>query len=237
MAVCARRPEDRTRRVRVVTLPGVFAPISDSWLLARAVRDECAARGAAAPPDALDVCTGSGVVGVVAALAGAHVTSVDVSLRAATCAWVNARLNGTRLRARHGDLLAPVAGERFDVIAANPPYVPAASGALPAAGPARAWDAGRDGRAILDRLLADAPPLLAPGGVLLVVQSDLVGGDETLERLRAAGLDADVALRERGALGPLMRERRARGLLADDLDHEEVVVLRGRRLIADQLDR
>jgi release factor glutamine methyltransferase len=210
--------------VRVVTLPGVFAPISDSWLLARTVAAEVR-------PGArvLDVCTGSGVVGVSAALAGADVTSVDVSRRAVACARLNARLNGTRLRARRGDLLAPVAGERFDVIASNPPYVPAAEDALPTRGPARAWDAGRDGRAVLDRLLAEAPPLLAPGGVLLLVQSDLIGEEQTLARLRDAGLDADVAAREPGPLGPLMRERRARGLLDAGIDREEVLVVRGRR--------
>jgi len=224
MTVCPRRAEDRTRRVRLVTPPGVFAPISDSWLLARAVRAECGPG-----VRVLDACAGSGVVGVAAALAGARVTSVDVSRRATACAWINARLNGTRLRARRGDLLAPVAGERFDVIAANPPYVPAASGGPPPGGPARAWDAGRGGRAILDRLLADAPPLLAPGGALLLVQSDLVGADETLARLRAAGLEADVVARERGALGPLMRERRARGLMPRSGEEEDVLVLRGRR--------
>jgi release factor glutamine methyltransferase len=206
-------------------LPGVFAPISDSWLLAGVVRDVVGA-GARV----LDVCTGSGVVGVTAALAGARVTSVDVSRRAAATAWLNARLNGARLRARHGDLLAPVAGERFDVIAANPPYVPAEREELPAAGPERAWEAGRDGRAVLDRLLAEAPALLSPGGVLLVVHSELIGTEETLERLAAAGLEAGVAARERGPLGPLMRERVERGLLQEPArEEEEVLVFRGAR--------
>jgi release factor glutamine methyltransferase len=208
--------------VRVVTLPGVFAPISDSRLLAQTVRDVTHPGSRV-----LDVCTGSGVVGVSAALAGGRVTSVDVSRRAVLCAWLNARLNGTRLRVRRGDLLEPVAGERFDVIAANPPYVPAETDALPTAGPQRAWDAGRDGRAVLDRLLDEAPALLAPGGVLLLVHSDLIGEDETLERLRAAGLDAAVAVRRRGPLGPLMQGRRARGLLPPEVDEEEVLVIRG----------
>jgi release factor glutamine methyltransferase len=225
MAVCARLAQDRTPRVRpvLVRVPGVFAPISDSWLLAAAVRE-------AVRPGArvLDVCTGSGVVGVSAALAGGDVTSLDVSRRALACAWLNARLNGTRLRVRRGDLLAPVAGERFHVIAANPPYVPAERDTLPSAGAARAWDAGRDGRAILDRLLAEAPPLLAPGGVLLLVHSDLIGEEATLERLDAAGLEAAVAVRRHGPLGPLMRERRDRGLLPPETDGEDVLVLRGR---------
>jgi release factor glutamine methyltransferase len=214
--------------VRLVTVPGVFSPISDSWMLARAVRDEVARRGPGAR--VLDVCTGSGVVGVSAALAGGRVTSVDVSRRAVACAWLNARLNGTRLRAVRGDLLVPVAGERFDVIASNPPYVPAEQEELPASGPERAWDAGRDGRALLDRLLADAPALLAPGGALLVVHSDLIGDDDTVARMRAAGLEVDVAARRRGPLGPLMRERARRGIIDPSAEEEDVLVLRGRRV-------
>jgi release factor glutamine methyltransferase len=207
--------------VRVVTLPGVFAPISDSWMLARAVRAETA-------PGArvLDVCTGSGIVGVSAALAGGRVTAVDVSRRAAACAWLNARLNGTRVRALRGDLLAPVAGERFDVIASNPPYVPGF--AVPARGARRAWDAGGDGRALLERLLDEAPRHLAPGGVLLLVHSDLIDAERTLSRLRAGGLEASVIERARGPLGPLMRARASEGLLPRETSEEEVLVLRGR---------
>jgi release factor glutamine methyltransferase len=203
--------------VRLVPVPGVFRPISDSWLLARVVRDEVR-------PGAkvLDVCTGSGVVGVTAARAGAEVTAIDVSCRAVTAAWLNARINRVRLRSRRGSLLEPVEGERFDVIAANPPYVP--SDRTRPRGLERAWIAGPDGRALLDRLLAAAPDRLRPGGALLVVHSDLIGADETLARMAAAGLEPDVAARERGPLGPLMRER-----LGPGVDEEEILVLRGRR--------
>jgi release factor glutamine methyltransferase len=209
--------------VRLVPVPGVFRPISDSWLLARVVREEIAAR--ADTPRVLDICTGSGVVGVAAARAGADVTAIDVSCRAVAAAWLNARINRVRLRAQRGHLLEPVAGAQFDLIASNPPYVP--SEAAEPRGLARAWAAGADGRALLDELIAEAPARLRPGGSLLVVHSDLIGADETLERIEAAGLHADVAARERGPLGPLMRDRARRGLL--DAEDEEVLVLRGRR--------
>ncbi|HEX8052467.1 MAG TPA: 50S ribosomal protein L11 methyltransferase, partial [Thermoleophilaceae bacterium] len=75
--------------MRLLRLPGVFKPPSDSWLLARAMRD----RGLARDARVLDVFTGSGVLAVAAALAGAReVTAVDVSRRAALCARVNGRL-------------------------------------------------------------------------------------------------------------------------------------------------
>jgi release factor glutamine methyltransferase len=211
------------RAVRLLPIPGVFRPISDSWLLARVVRDEIERAGER--PRVLDVCTGSGVVGVTAARAGAEVTAIDVSCRAVAAAWLNARINRVRVRPLRGSLLEPVLDESFDVIAANPPYVP--SERANPRGAERAWAAGPDGRRLLDRLLAEAPERLRPGGALLVVHSDLIGADTTLARLEAAGLEADVAASERGPLGPLMRDLARRGQLA--ADEEEVLVLRGRR--------
>ena len=205
--------------MRLVPVPGVFRPISDSWLLAGVVKDEVDAREDT--PQVLDICTGSGVVGVTAARAGADVTAVDVSCRAVAAAWLNARINHVRLESRRGNLLEPVAGRQFDVIASNPPYVP--SDVSTPRGLERAWAAGPDGRALLDRLIAEAPTRLRPGGALLVVHSALIGAEETLERLAAAGLKADVAARERGPLGPLMRER------VSGVEEEDVLVLRGRR--------
>jgi release factor glutamine methyltransferase len=195
-------------------------------MLARALRAELAAAGARVA----DVCTGSGLLAITAALCGARATAIDVSRRAVLCAVLNARLNGVRVRALRGDLLAPVRGERFDVIVANPPYLPAGGDALPAHGPARAWDAGRDGRVLLDALIGQAPDQLAPGGVLLVVHSALCGTDRTVAALRERGLHAEVAVRHRGALGPILRARapllEARGLIAPGQRDEEVVIVR-----------
>jgi release factor glutamine methyltransferase len=197
-------------------------------MLARTLRAE------ALPPGArvLDVCTGSGLLAVTAALCGAQATAVDVSRRAVVCAALNARLNGVRVRALRGDLFAPVAGERFDVIVSNPPYVPATTEALPTRGPERGWDAGRDGRALLDRICAEAPAHLRPDGVLLLVHSSICGVEATCAALERAGLDADVAMRRSGPLGPLMLSRvrhlEESGLLHRGRREEEVVVIRGR---------
>jgi release factor glutamine methyltransferase len=219
--------------VRIVTLPGVFRPHSDTWLLATCLR------GQPLPPAAsvLDLCTGSGALAVAAARRGAgRVTAIDVSRRAVVAARMNARLNGVRIRALRGDLFAPVTGERFDVIVSNPPYVPAAGDRLPARGPARAWDAGRGGRLLLDRICDEGPAHLRPGGLLLVVQSSVCGPGETVARLDASGLEVDVAARVRGRLGPLLTRRaselEARGLLRPGQRVEELVVVRGRRRVA-----
>ena len=114
-------------------------------MLAAALREHPPPPGAAA----LDVCTGSGLLAVQAALLGARVTAVDVMRRALLSARANARLNGVRVRTCQGSLFDGLDGERFDTIVSNPPYVPAPREELPARGPQRAWDAGRDGRALL----------------------------------------------------------------------------------------
>ena len=210
--------------MRLITLPGVFAPISDSWMLAEAARDEIAGR----PARSLDLCTGSGVVAVAAARAGARASAVDVSRRAVLTARLNARLNGTTVDARRGDLFGAVDGASYDLITSNPPYVPCATDELPARGPERAWEAGRDGRVVLDRICDEAPAHLAPGGAILLVHSSLIGEEATLERLAAGGLEAEVVRRERGPLGPLMRAIQRDGLIPPDVDEEDVIVVRGR---------
>lgn len=181
----------------------------------------------------LDVFTGSGVLAVAAGLAGAReVTAVDVSRRAALCARVNGRLNGTRVRGLHGDLFGSVAGERFDLITANPPYVPSEHDELPQAGAARAWEGGRDGRLLVDRFSAGVAEHLEPGGTVLMVVSSLTGERETLDALRAGGLEPEVVARELGPLGPLVSARaellERRGLLAPGEREEEMLVIVGR---------
>jgi release factor glutamine methyltransferase len=225
----ARAGRGYERGVRLVVPPGVFRPPSDAWLLAGVLRDQTL------PPRAsvLDLCTGSGVLAVSAALRGAReVTAVDVSRRALFAARLNARLNGVRVRALRGDLFAAVGQARFDAIVSNPPYVPGIMDALPTRGLARAWEAGDDGRALLDRICAEAPAHLRPGGFILLVHSSLCGTEATLDALRAGGLEADVVVRRRGPLGPLMSARvqalEERGLLRPGQREEEVVVVRGR---------
>ena len=181
----------------------------------------------------LDLCTGSGVLAVTAARAGAaSVTAVDVSRRALLTTRVNARRNGVRVRTVRGSLLDAVSGESFDLIVSNPPYVPAVEDEIPRRGPARAWDAGLDGRALLDEICVRAPEHLRPGGRLLVVHSSVIGTSETVQALAEQGLEAEVIERRRGGLGPLIRGRaallRERGMLRPGQDDEELVVIRAK---------
>jgi release factor glutamine methyltransferase len=219
------------KRMRVVVVPGVFRPRSDSWMLTESLAQPAPGSGA----DALDLCAGSGVVAIAAARLGARVTAVDVSRRSALTIRLNARLNGVaeRVNVVRGELFSPVGDRTFDLIASNPPYVPSGDRALPTRGPSRAWEAGPDGRTVLDRICAEAPRRLRPGGRLLLVHSSVCGTEVTLDSLRAAGLEARVVRRERGPLGPLMLahvdELERRGLLEPGQRDEEIVVIEGRR--------
>ena len=211
--------------MRLLPLPGVFQPPSDSFMLADQLRRERLG------PDVsvLDLGTGSGHLAVVAALAGASATAVDVSRRALLSVRLNAVLNGVHVTALRGDLFAPVAGRRFDVIVSNPPYLPHPDENLPDRGLARAIDAGPQGRAFLDRICAEVGEHLNPGGVLLLVHSSVCGERQTLEALSRSGLQAEVVYRHRGPLGPILHARvdylRAQGMLLPG-DQEEVIIVR-----------
>ncbi|MFD0277250.1 HemK2/MTQ2 family protein methyltransferase [Kitasatospora sp. NPDC127111] len=214
----------------LIRAPGVYTPQGDTELLASCVRREVLDGSSRV----LDLCTGTGAVALVAARTGARVTAVDLSARAVATAWLNARLHRGRIRLRRGDLLAPVTGLRFDLITANPPYVPTGSGTgLPGRGAALAWDAGADGRLVLDRICREAPRRLSRGGVLLIVQSSLAGLPVTLTALRAAGLRTTVAARRRQAFGPVMTAHAAvferLGLIRPGEREEELAVVRGVR--------
>ena len=123
----------------------------------------------------LDLCTGTGCVAVTVALERprARVVGTDISAEALALARENAEALGARVELLQGDLYHPLPPEaRFDVVAANPPYVP--SPEVPGLArelshePALALDGGEGGLAVVRRVVAGAPPRLRPGGVLAV---------------------------------------------------------------------
>jgi release factor glutamine methyltransferase len=221
---------------RVFRVPGVYPVQRDTWLLADVLRAELADHGcgAARPCRVLELGAGAGALSVVAAgVPCTEVTAVDLSRRALLSTRVNAARHGRRVRVRRGDLTAPVAGERFDVVVSNPPYVPTETDELPDHGLARAFDGGRDGRAVLDRVCDEAPEVLDEGGRLLVVHSAFNDPALTVRRLQGHGLQAEVVARHEHPYGPVLTARRAllceRGLAAPEQHTEELVVVRAVR--------
>jgi release factor glutamine methyltransferase len=180
----------------------------------------------------LEIGCGTGALSVLAARTRpASITAVDVSRRAVWAARFNTRVRGIRASVEHGDAFELTAGRTFDLVISNPPYVPG-HGTRPR-GRSRAWDAGVDGRVLLDRLCANVPLLLAPGGTLLMVHSGLCDEEKTLRQLRGAGLKAAVVDRAEEPFGPVMRARRRHlvhlGVIETDQRSEELVVIRGDR--------
>ncbi|MFD0484789.1 HemK2/MTQ2 family protein methyltransferase [Kineococcus sp. GCM10028916] len=210
----------------MLRLPGTYRAQGDTSLLA----DTLTRGQSVVGRRVLDLGTGSGALAVAAVRAGARsVTAVDLSLRAVLTARLNGRLHRAPVRVRRGDLFTPVAGQQFDVVLANPPYVPADSDRLPRHRRGRSWDGGRDGRAVIDRICDEVATVLAPGGRLLMVQSVLAGERQTLDRLDSRGFASAVVARAEEPFGPVMRARaemlRARGLLRPGQDREELVVV------------
>jgi ribosomal protein L3 glutamine methyltransferase len=123
----------------------------------------------------LDLCTGSGCLAILAAMAfpESHIDAVDVSPDALAVARRNVDDYGLsdRIHLHKGDLFAPLGDSRYDLIITNPPYVAGdAMASLPPEyrqEPALALAGGADGLAVVRRILIDAPEHLTGNGGLL----------------------------------------------------------------------
>ncbi len=162
--------------------PAVLIPRPDTeflveWALQQL--SDCSA------PQIADLGTGSGAIALALASEkpAARIVATDFSAEALDQARYNAeRLGLKQLEFRRGDWLVPLAGERFDLIASNPPYIAEGDPHLAALRfePRRALTAGADGLEALRRIVDEAPACLKPGGGLLLehgaAQGDLVRG-------------------------------------------------------------
>ena len=184
--------------------PGVYRAENDTELLA----DVLWHGGHARDREVLDIGSGGGALALAAARAGARsVTAVDLSLRSVAATWLNCRLARVPVSVRRGDLFAPVAGRRFGLVLSNPPYVPAATADLPRHRKARCWDAGYDGRALLDRICAGVPDVLTTDGTVLLVHSAVCDAGATVAALQRVGLEACELARVTVPFGPVMHAR------------------------------
>jgi release factor glutamine methyltransferase len=143
------------------------------------------------PSSVLDLGTGSGAIALALKkhLPSATVVAVEASAAALAVARRNALRHDLEVQFRHGRWFEPVAGERFDLIVSNPPYVAEGDPHLAELRhePAGALVAGSDGLAAIMEIARGAPSHLLPGGWLLVEHG--MGQDEAVRRLLgAAGL-------------------------------------------------
>jgi len=213
--------------LRVQLLPGVFVPRRRTELLVRLAavlvrgvgRGGTVGRSGAAgpggppvmvePPVVVDLCCGSGAIGLALADRAGPValTAVDIDPVAVRCAAANLeRVGGVAVQ---GDLFQPLSDRllgRVDLVLASPPYVPTDAIALmpPEARlhePAVALDGGPDGLALVRRVAAAVRPWLAPGGHLLAefsaaqapeAASIMAGSGLRARVIRSEALDATV---------------------------------------------
>lgn len=167
------------------------------------------------PSRVLDLGTGSGCVAIAIArrLPRAEVTAVDASEGALAVARNNANriLGPGRLRLLEGDWFAPVAGERFDLIVANPPYVAEGDPHLSRGDlrfePRSALVSGRDGLDCIRRIVRQAPAHLTQGGWLLF-EHGYHQAENSRNLLRGAGLQEVVSVRDLSGIERVSGARR-----------------------------
>ena len=158
--------------------PNVLIPRPETELL---IEEVLASRFSTGRCHMVDMGTGSGCLAVSLALdcPGATVSATDYSAPALRMARENAQRHGVlrRIRFFRGECLEPLSGRAFagkiSVIVSNPPYIPADQcDLLPpevrAFEPLPALDGGLNGLEFYDRLLAESPSLLHPGGILVM---------------------------------------------------------------------
>jgi release factor glutamine methyltransferase len=184
--------------LRIIVEPEVFVPRRRSEFLVGCAADLGRRPPAGAPPVVLDLCCGTGAIGLALAgsLGRAELHAADIDPVAVRCARRNI---GERGLVYQGDLyeaLPPELRGRVDILIVNAPYVPAAEIALmPAEArlhePRVALDGGPDGVAIHRRVASGAPAWLAPGGCMLIETSDRQA-PLTAAAVSAAGLTPEV---------------------------------------------
>ena len=177
-----------------IVTPAVLTPRPETELL---VDTALKCVGSNPNPRILDLGTGSGAIAVALAkeVYGAEVVATDISSDALEIARANARRHGAedRISFRAGDLFGPVAGSKFDLIVANPPYIRREDiVTLPRDvrdfEPRVALDGGADGLDFYRRIAREAPRYLSDGGFVAVEIGAGMGAD-VARLFKNAGLD------------------------------------------------
>ncbi|MGH8140835.1 MAG: HemK2/MTQ2 family protein methyltransferase [Steroidobacteraceae bacterium] len=180
---------ERVRDAAFLVMPSVFNPKvpRTGEFLASQLDSERVGRDS----EVLDMGTGSGVCAVFAARHARRVVAVDINAEAVRCARINALLNHQedRIDVRHGDLFAPVAAERFDLILFNPPFLRG----TPRDDRDRAWRSSD----VAERFASGLAAHLKPGGHALVLLSSFGDAQLFLGEFRRRSLAIDVQAERR----------------------------------------
>jgi release factor glutamine methyltransferase len=165
----------------------VYEPAEDTFLLAEnLVVDK--------NDVVLDVGTGCGILGILAAKKVKKVVAVDINHHAVSCAQTNAMQNGVlaKMDIRQGNLFESIRkSEKFDMIIFNAPYLPT-SESEKKSWIGKAWAGGQSGRDIIEPFVSEVSKYLKKKGRIFLVQSSLSDIDRTIRRFKESGLDATI---------------------------------------------
>jgi release factor glutamine methyltransferase len=165
----------------------VYEPAEDSFLFA----DNLTVREG---DIVLDMGTGCGILGIIAAEKASKVVAADVNPHAARCTKENTKLNNAsdKVSIVRGDLFTGIrTGQDFDLILFNAPYLPS-NDSEDGTWLERAWSGGVAGRQIIDRFICEAPKYLNKSGHIFLMQSTLSGINETLRKFEENSLKASI---------------------------------------------
>jgi release factor glutamine methyltransferase len=165
----------------------VYEPAEDTFLLAGNLSVSIGER-------VLDMGAGCGILGILAAERASEVVAVDINPHAVIATKKNAKINGVaaKITVILGDLFLPIAEkERFDLVVFNAPYLPVDLDDGESWSE-RAWCGGKDGRAVIDRFIIQAPKHVSERGRILMLQSTLSDVKKTLEALSEQEFHATI---------------------------------------------
>jgi len=159
------------------TCNNVYAPDDDSYILIEAVDNIDNTFNTA-----LDMCCGTGIIGIYAANKSNKLTFCDILPDAVECAKMNCNIFGINADFIVSDLFENVK-EKFDLIMFNPPYLPTNKNTRIKGKLNVALDGGANGRQIIDRFIHEFEAHLTVNGKVLMVSSSLSNTDKTVQTL------------------------------------------------------
>ena len=143
----------------------------------------------------LDLCTGCGILGIIAAEKAYKVICSDISPIAVECTKENIKNNGldNKVEVRQGDLFDPIKNsEKFDLILFNPPYLPSEDLDEKKDWLHKAWNGGKNGRDLIDRFLNKFDIFLKTDGRVQMIQTSLSNYPETVKILQKRGFKVKI---------------------------------------------